>query len=177
MASLAVHVLQKFHKTGGKNMSMFLFGDIICSRNTSFFEVCKAAKKIYAFNSDSINIKFGGNVSNQYFSLISSDSLKVPYEITDSIMENTADMLLAPRTYEGIPTWAIRMGYIEKFTHSVFMFTEVEILTMSINMEQNMNIAKYTYTCKLEELKDILNGIFEEAHPFIYPVAQIMIER
>ena len=40
-----------------------------------------------------------------------------------------------------------------------------------------MNIAKYTYTCKLDELKDILNGIFEEAHPFIYPVAQIMIER
>lgn len=164
-------------KTGGKNMSMFLFGDIICCKDTSFFETCEAAKKIYAFNSDTINIKFGGNVANQYFSLVSSDSLKIPYEITDSIMENTADMLLAPKTYEGIPIWAIRMGYIEKFMRSVFMFTEAEMLTMSINMEPDMNIAKYTYTCELKELETVLNEIFEIAHPFIYPVAHIIIGR
>lgn len=82
-------------------MSMFVFGDIVLSRTHG--EPERIATEIGTqAGALGIYMKFGGNVSNQYIRVADRDVPALAFEITDSIVDNTATLLFAPLGVEAV---------------------------------------------------------------------------
>ncbi len=80
-------------------MSMFVFGDIVLCQRPKNIEQIATEISMKAL-SCGIYTKFGGNVSNQYIRVADKDEFSLAFEITDSIVDNTATLLFAPQCTE-----------------------------------------------------------------------------
>lgn len=109
-------------------------GEILLGKRWPFEDLAFLARQILEENLSMINVKFGGNVSNQYFKT-TSELFTLPYEITDSILENTADCLIAEKTIENVLPWEKRIHTLDSFVKSV-LSKNIAGVVMNINVDK-----------------------------------------
>ena len=112
-------------------MSCFLTGEIVFAKKQDFEFLTNYAKDIARETEDMFHVKFGGNVSNQYLPAV-SDRPVLAFEITDSLLENTADALLAPMTVLDAAPWDQRVNGLQKFVNQTLAGPETEKLVLNV---------------------------------------------
>ena len=150
-------------------MSMFVFGDIILNQGDIDLE-CVALDFSRTAHSLSIHMKFGGNVSNQYIQIAPSGKNKLPFEITDSIIENTATLLFAlpnENIYEGSTClinrpWAKRMAAIQSLLSYILMQKWVVGMTLNIGISSPIDIHLNRKDVSLQNLPDFLAQLYRK---------------
>ena len=161
-------------------MSCFLFGDLISfTTKPSFEEACEIAKELLRQGDGSYYVKFGGNVSNQYIATFPDEiagNWHLPYEITDSILENTADCLVSPKAYADGRTWNARKASIISFVQTALAISGIDGVTLNLNMERTLLSDPFLkHFCSIESLADLLETVFSENRPYLDPTARIWI--
>ena len=117
-------------------MSSFIYGDLVFQTKLPFDELCNFAESLRAHNISTMHLKFGGNVSNQYLRSCPLDVACLQYEITDSILQNTANEIIAPSTYCDVAPLNERINSMERFVRSAFMHPGVSALYLNLNVGQ-----------------------------------------
>lgn len=139
-------------------MSSFVYGDIVFKTKIPFAELCGFAERLH--NTGAMYLKFGGNVSNQYVRSCPPDAVCLQFEITDSILQNTADEMLAPATYREVAPLGERIDRMEKFVRSVFSCASVLALYLNLNAAQ-ADKARWQ-RCRVEDFSACYRRLFSE---------------
>lgn len=139
-------------------MSSFIYGDIVFKTKIPFAELRGFAERLH--NTGAMYLKFGGNVSNQYVRSCPPDAVCLQFEITDSILQNTADEMLAPATYCEAAPLGERIDSMEKFVRSVFSCASVLALYLSLNAEQADKAR--LQRCRVEDFSACCRRLFSE---------------
>ena len=148
-------------------------GEILLGKRWPFEDLAFLARQILEENLSMINVKFGGNVSNQYFKT-TSELFTLPYEITDSILENTADCLIAEKTIENVLSWEKRIHILDNFVKSV-LSKDISELVMNIDVDKAAWPSDTVIiTCSGDDLMEKIAGLYasntveHSAHFVIY---------
>lgn len=154
-------------------MSQFVMGEILLGKRWPFEDLAFWARQILEENLSMINVKFGGNVSNQYFKT-TSELFTLPYEITDSILENTADCLIAEKTIENVLSWEKRIHILDNFVKSV-LSKDISELVMNIDVDKAAWPSDTVIiTCSGDDFMEKIDGLYasntveHSAHFVIY---------
>lgn len=158
-------------------MSQFLTGDIILAGTQPVDATVSLVTRIYEKNKSRIHIKFGGNVSNQYFRT-ASERNAISYEITDSILENTAEGLLAGKYVENVPEWSARLRILNAFVCSIFEEPSAARLIMNINITGQQDISDaICLTCKCADFEKNFDWAYAMDELHIDPIIHLEITR
>ena len=148
-------------------------GEILLGKRWPFEDLAFLARQILEENLSMINVKFGGNVSNQYFKT-TSELFTLPYEITDSILENTADCLIAEKTIENVLSWEKRIHILDNFVKSV-LSKDISELVMNIDVDKAAWPSDTVIiTCSGDDFMEQIDGLYasntveHSAHFVIY---------
>lgn len=150
-------------------MSMFVFGDIVlcqCPKNIEQIatEISTSALSLGLY------VKFGGNVSNQYIRIAGMDEFSLPFEITDSIVDNTATLLFAPQCTEiyadrdRIPNrpWADRIHLITSLLDYIVTRADVCKVILNIGVPTLFDISENTRIIMRQDLPSFFTQLYTE---------------
>ena len=141
-------------------MSSFVYGDLVFKTKLPFAELCNFAESLRAYNIGAMHLKFGGNVSNQYVRSCPFDAACLQYEITDSILQNTADEMIAPATYRDVAPLSERIDSMERFIRSAFSYSSVLSLYLNLNVDQYDET--HLQRCCIEDFSTYYRKLFLE---------------
>lgn len=161
-------------------MSCFLFGDLVSFTTRPSFEgACEMAKTLLRCGSGTFYLKFGGNVSHRSTAVFPGQitgGWHLSYEITDSILENTADRLASPKTCTDAEPWNVRKASLLSFVHAALALPGIEGMTLNLNLEESLLLdPSLAHICRIEDLGDLLEAVFSEDRPYLDPTARIWI--
>ncbi len=145
-------------------MSMFLFGDIVFrNQNVDIEEY--AREILNAVTRNDVFIKFGGNVSRMYIRTAPINTFSLAYEITDSVVCNTADALLATEyciNYNGysLLPWYERMSALKEFIVAG-MTAEVAKIIMNVGVSTILEANEYSCSCKISSFISTMKRVFQ----------------
>lgn len=158
-------------------MSMFLFGDIVFrNQNVDIEEYAREILNVVSRND--VFIKFGGNVSRMYVRTAPADILSLAYEITDSIVCNTADVLLATEycmNYNGysLLPWYERMSALKGFIVAG-MTAEVAEIIMNLGVSNVLEANEYSSSCKISTFISTMQHVYQ-SRKTVDPIGSIHI--
>ena len=155
-------------------MSVFLTGILYFRRELPFEEIIRFAERISLDNSGSFYVKFGGNVA---LPRIQMPPATLAYEITNSIIENTAEEIAAPKEYLYLAPWEQRREKLNQFVCSVFSCEEITEMTMDIDAESGDCSEDDFIVCRQSEFRRELDGAYSTPHALIEPHIRIDILR
>lgn len=142
-------------------MSLFVFGDIVF-RDAPVNLVVTAKHIDGIVQNSGFYMKFGGNVSNQYFKSVSQASLG--FEITDSIVDNTASCLFAGPNQTffindaelEIAPWEERISAVSHVLREILSMKDVDHIILNIGIDSLEEMRQQSVPCTVSALSDVL---------------------
>lgn len=155
-------------------MSAFLTGIVYFRRELPFDEIVQLAKRISLDNLDSFYVKFGGNVAQPR---VQMPPATLAYELTNSIIENTAEEIVAPKEYLYLVPWEQRRDRLYRFVCSVFSCEEITEMTMDIHAAPGDRSEDDFIVCRKSEFCRELDRAYSTPQALVEPHVRIEILR
>lgn len=150
-------------------MSMFAFGDIVlCQNHGSIETIATEISRAVLFCG--IYMKFGGNVSDQYIRVASKDDFALAFEITDSIVDNTATLLFSPQaTHVCISDDCVanrhcsnRISTMTSLLEFIVTRADVRKVILNIGVSTLFDISENTKTIMKQDLPFLFHQLYQE---------------
>lgn len=163
-------------------MSIFAFGDIVLS-NCDIDTISLATKIADIAATEKVYMKFGGNVSNIYFRVAEEQLPCLQFELTDSIVENTAELLFALPNCELyinddlLPNrpWNQRMDSVSKLIRQILELNFVDEVILNIGVESFVDIQGHNKVCSYSTFQSVLTELYNEDRDTYGPCGSIHI--
>ena len=163
-------------------MSIFAFGDIFLS-DWSIDTIPLATKIANIAVTKNVYMKFGGNVSNVYFRVAPKQLPCLQFELTDSIVENTAELLFALPNCEIymndnlLPNrpWNQRMDSVSQIISQIVSLDSVNEVILNVGVESIIDIQGHKKFCSCLTFQSVLMELYNEDRDTCDPCGSIHI--